>query len=385
MPGGSTRIADTPGWMTGGPALNLVVVAAAARAGGPLRYLEHCLPRMVEAFGDGEVVLLLPEETAGTVGGDSRVRVIPIARDRSLLATFVAIRASVRELQAALGPDTVVFFLGNLPYTRRGRSVTLIQNAARVRDLSHPTLGTRGFFVRLAAFRRLASWFSTEVIAVSAFAGSLLPRPRPPVTVVYHGVDGVTSPPRPVDPPTRPASRVVVVPGALAPYKNIETALVAVSQVPDVELVLVGGEPDARYARFVRDLVARLHLQDRVRFTGAVSHEELLSWLTRADVVLVPSRAEACPNVLLETCVHAPGALVLGWRSRWSDEYAHLFDARFGSADELASRLRASELTSAPAMQSARAEAVAQLTWDACAARTVSVLRRVALGATCAE
>jgi glycosyltransferase involved in cell wall biosynthesis len=91
--------------------------------------------------------------------------------------------------------------------------------------------------------------------------------------------------------PDRPT---VVCVGRLAPQKGQDVLLAALpavtARVPDVHLVLVGDGPDADRLRAAAP--------DGVLFAGGRS--DVWPWLAAADVVVLPSRWEAGPLVMLE-------------------------------------------------------------------------------------
>ena len=126
--------------------------------------------------------------------------------------------------------------------------------------------------------------------------------------------------------------------GSVTPIKSLETLARAVALVPDVHLAVQGfSRGETAYERSLRRLVGELGLDGRAH---------LLPWspggrglLSALDVVVVPSRHEGCPNVLLEAM--ALGRPCLGARSGGIEEMladdALLFPP--GDAERLAARL----------------------------------------------
>lgn len=94
-------------------------------------------------------------------------------------------------------------------------------------------------------------------------------------------------------------SPVVLFLGRLAGYKGLPNLLNAIAQLPNVNCWLVG---DGSERRILEDEVARLKIQDRVRFAGAVNEEQKWRYLKTADVVVLPStdKNEAFGMVILE-------------------------------------------------------------------------------------
>jgi glycosyltransferase involved in cell wall biosynthesis len=84
-------------------------------------------------------------------------------------------------------------------------------------------------------------------------------------------------------------------------------------------------------------------LGDRVRFVGPVLNELLPDWYRAADVVVLPSRSEGVPNVLLEAA--ACGTPFVASRVGGIPEIAHLGPSRLvppGDVESLATALKAS-------------------------------------------
>ena len=102
--------------------------------------------------------------------------------------------------------------------------------------------------------------------------------------------------------------------GRLVMEKGIETLIqsLPILGTRPYRCLIVGSGPDE--AR-LRELVAKNHLQDKVIFTGYVSHDEAALWLTLFDICVLPSRTtpnwkEQFGRVVLESL--ACGTPVVG-------------------------------------------------------------------------
>jgi teichuronic acid biosynthesis glycosyltransferase TuaC len=90
--------------------------------------------------------------------------------------------------------------------------------------------------------------------------------------------------------------------GRMVPVKGLEVLLSAMAR-PELQaiapvLVLVGDGP----CRAALEKQARETLPaGAVRFIGNVSHSNLVAWYQAADLMVLPSRSEGVPNVLLES------------------------------------------------------------------------------------
>jgi glycosyltransferase involved in cell wall biosynthesis len=86
-------------------------------------------------------------------------------------------------------------------------------------------------------------------------------------------------------------ARLVLLVARLIPEKRVAVALSAVSRLPGVEVVVVGGGP----------LLAELQLRFRsVRFTGELPRPRALRWIAAADGMLSASQLEGAPTALRE-------------------------------------------------------------------------------------
>ncbi|MEA5361013.1 glycosyltransferase [Amycolatopsis sp., V23-08] len=149
------------------------------------------------------------------------------------------------------------------------------------------------------------------------FELSRLGVPRGRVSVVPCGVDLARFTPRGPIALRRARHRLVAV-GRLVPRKGFDTAITALAQLPDTELVVVGGPERGRLAqdpeaRRLRALADHLGVARRVRFAGQVSRENMPALLRSADVVvctpwyepfgIVPLEAMACGVPVVATAV----------------------------------------------------------------------------------
>ncbi len=91
---------------------------------------------------------------------------------------------------------------------------------------------------------------------------------------------------------------LIVTAGALIPRKGQDVALAALELLPEATLLLVGDGPErARLTAQAR----RSGLEDKVRFLGALPHDELPRLFAAADVTLLPTSAEGIANVWIES------------------------------------------------------------------------------------
>jgi phosphoheptose isomerase/glycosyltransferase involved in cell wall biosynthesis len=125
------------------------------------------------------------------------------------------------------------------------------------------------------------------------------------VTIVPCGVDlHMFRPDGPVD-EGRPGMRRAVIVSRLVERKGIGNAIVALSEVPNAELVIAGGplrdvlEEDPEAQR-LRGIAERWALSDRVELRGAVTRQDVAPLLRSADVVICVPWYEPFGIVALE-------------------------------------------------------------------------------------
>lgn len=66
---------------------------------------------------------------------------------------------------------------------------------------------------------------------------------------------------------------------------------------PNIAAIMVGNGPQRAD---LRSQVESASLSQTIHFVGAKSHDEIPAWLSAADILILPSRSEGLPNVVLE-------------------------------------------------------------------------------------
>jgi glycosyltransferase involved in cell wall biosynthesis len=204
----------------------------------------------------------------------------------------------------------------------------------------------------------------------------------PPIEIIANGVDTTRFSPgdraaarRALGQPM--AGRLIVSVGHLSPRKGFQRVLRALSAVvaeaPDARFAIVGGPgAEGDNGAELRRIAAELDLTERVIFAGGEPPERVATWLRAADLFVLASDHEGCPNVVWEalatglpvvaTRVGEVPAMVPGFAG-------HLFDA----PDDVPA-LRAALLAGLSGMHDAGAiRAWAERhTWDGVAGRVVA-------------
>ena len=223
------------------------------------------------------------------------------------------------------------------------------------RSLGVPvTITMRGTEPLIAAAGRWRRWavayalrHADRVIAVSeplaAFARATLATApdgaAPPVRVIANGVDLARFAPAAQAPARRQLGlpegrRLLVSVGHLSPRKGFQRVLRVMPDLlaatPDLMFAIVGGPGgEANNEAELRALAAGLGLSDRVIFAGSQPPERVATWLHAADLFVLASDYEGCPNVVWEAqaCGVPVVATRVGEVARMVPDFAgHLFD-----------------------------------------------------------
>jgi glycosyltransferase involved in cell wall biosynthesis len=90
--------------------------------------------------------------------------------------------------------------------------------------------------------------------------------------------------------------------GTLSPRKGFHLVMEAMASLPPgLRFAIVGGDgAEGAMDAELRSLAARLGLEDRVIFAGPRGRGELAAWYSAADLFVLASGHEGCPNVVLE-------------------------------------------------------------------------------------
>lgn len=141
-------------------------------------------------------------------------------------------------------------------------------------------------------------------IAVSkALATSMLDlgMPEDKMHVFHNGVDLEYFCPGDVDRSRRELSldgAVMLSVGVLKEAKGHDLAIRLAGEVPNARLMVIGSGPDRERLERLAD---SLGIGDRVRFTGALDQSALRTCYRAADALILMSRREGMPNVILES------------------------------------------------------------------------------------
>ena len=297
--------------------------------------------RRLAPFVDGTMVCLRsPGAPPGSSEGDGIVEVGTLRFPQGIAELARAIRQRRSEFDLVQAFDQYYA----LPASRLARARPLV-----VRLGAHPSedLGSRyGAAGRLATGLVNPWLFSETAVVVNArHLLTALPHQRP--TFIPNGVD--------VDrfPATRDreaARRELGLPadvpllgftGKIIPRKNIEELYAVVRALPDVHLLLVGGDHEPYYGDGYHRAIRRTFedVLPRVHFAGEVASDRIPDYLAAMDLFVFPSLLEGMPNSVLEAMA-AGVPVVARDQAAHRDLLASGGGRLYGSPAELAETVR---------------------------------------------
>ena len=163
----------------------------------------------------------------------------------------------------------------------------------------------------------ITCWSNKLVPIVRRFSG-----PEVPIEVVHGGVEleRFSPGPRPqylLDRLNLPATaRVILSPRLMRPLYNLDKLAIAAQSVcaavPDAYFVfaVVPVATEEAYEAEVRDIFARGDANDRVRFVGAIPHDEMADYYRLADVTVSIPSSDGTPMSVLESMACGTPVLV---------------------------------------------------------------------------
>lgn len=160
---------------------------------------------------------------------------------------------------------------------------------------------------RYAVPRRAIAWAARRAAAAIVVSRSLvaplqaLNVPASRIVVLPNGVDLALFRPGSADALERDfglAGPVLLSVGHLVEGKGHDIAVAALARLTGFGLVIIGEGPESVR---LREQVRAQRLESRVRFAGAVPHARLAEYYRAAFAVLLASRREGMPNVVLES------------------------------------------------------------------------------------
>ena len=330
-------------------------------SGGYAKYLGEIVPRLAADPRVSALSVWLPAEAECGTLDPTTIQRWPGGMTRRGLR---ALRGRI----ASSAPDVV--FVPTARHIGFGAIPTVVM-VRNMEPLKVPVKGNDAGealrnLARAAAARRACAR-AERVIAVSQHVRDFLRGhwriPDQRIGVVYHGVTPAAETAASVCPAALAGSEgsFVFTAGSLRAARGIEDVLAAMPALlrgdPAVTLVIAGTwDPGSvRYRRRITALVEALQVGGRIVWAGQLGAAEMMWCFQHADVFVMTSRAEACPNIALEALSH--GCAIASTSDAPMPEFlgdaALYYPAK--SADPLAETVRALR-TETPGERTARRE-----------------------------
>ncbi|SEM79131.1 glycosyltransferase family 4 protein [Lihuaxuella thermophila] len=177
--------------------------------------------------------------------------------------------------------------------------------------------------------------------------------------------------------------KVLLFVGNLLPVKGVDLLLTAFAKVaaedPDLHLYLVGDGP---LRRTLAEQSARQGIQAQTHFMGRRPYEEIPAWINSADALVLASRSEGLPSILLESmgCGKPMVCTDVGGIAEILRDGETGFLVEPGNTGQLAERLR-QILVESPELARSMGERAFQmskaLTWEQNAQNTIQLYEQV--------
>jgi glycosyltransferase involved in cell wall biosynthesis len=164
-------------------------------------------------------------------------------------------------------------------------------------------------------------------------------------------------------------------------YKNAEVLIRAAKEfsdaLPDLNVIIVGYQPDIEYSTELKNLVSELGLADRVQFVGGQNQRDIAALYRRATALVYPSKNETFGLPLLEAM--ACGCPVItttaGSLPEIAGNAAELFDP--SDHEHLATIIQSlsTDRVKVDDMRRRGLVRAGEFTWKSTAAKTLAVFR----------
>jgi glycosyltransferase involved in cell wall biosynthesis len=202
------------------------------------------------------------------------------------------------------------------------------------------------------------------------------------LAVIPHGVDSPGPALRPAAAAGLVGRRFIFSAGSIRPARGLTDLVMAMgrSDFPAELDLAFAGKPDPDAREFHADLlatVARLGLAGRVHWLGQCNSGEMDWGFANCELFVMTSRAEACPNTVLEAL--ANGCLSVSCDTPPMPEFFGPAAIYYASGDPASlSAAVAKALALSPGAQNDRRELARQrasnFSWDSCARSTLDLL-----------
>ena len=280
-------------------------------SGGFIKHLNEVVPRWRKMGGLDKISIVAPAGLTDGFGSlDVDVRQVMPDDYRTGFSQMGGI-AKNGEYDIVLNTTARPVRLDGIPL------VTMVQNIEPIQRPSYPM--PLLWRLRLWALRHehaIACRKTTRVLAVSQYVKDEVCRrfhvPDTRTDVVYHGFDSSEVAAQTQRPELNcPADDFIFSAGSIVPYRGYEDIIRALAHIraqggkaPYTVLAGSGTGPSKTYERSLRQLASSLNVSDVIVWAGQLERAEMSWCFQKARMYIQTSRAEACPNIVLEAMGH---------------------------------------------------------------------------------
>ncbi len=360
--------------------LAVVMYTNGALSGGAAKYLRRLIPMFLEREEVTELRLFLPQGALADIPAEW-----PVSEWKPVRFSANRIRKMVMEW----APEVVFVPTARWFDTGRAGSVVMVRNMEPLRipvGDNGPLDIARQFVRRLAAKRACAK--ADRIIAVSKHVSDWLRDNwdigEDRIGIVPHGVDPTARSVEPEGARGLVGRRFIFSAGSIRPARGIGDLVDAMAhpEFPaDLDIAFAGAVDagsESYHAKILAALAER-GLSDRFVWLGRCGPEEMAWGFENCAVFVMTSRAEACPNTVLEAMSH--GCLSVSCDTEPMPEFFQDAALYYESGDGGSLARAVGHSLTLPGtgaadirnMAKARAE---DFTWAKCADRTLALLAR---------
>lgn len=285
----------------------LVMLTGGSLSGGAAKHLRFVVPRMKADRRVGELRVFLPSGALRPLPRDWRVTEWPASPGRFG-------RPALKRALAEFAPDVIFVPTARWIGTPGAKTVVMVRNMEPFTPFvagNGPIERLRNKALRHVALR--ACGRADSVIAVSQHVrdvvGALAPAALGKMRVVYHGIENPPQAKRPQTLEVLGDQPFVFTAGSIRPARGLTDVIDAWTgcAIDSLPHLVVAGATFPHMTGFRQRLVeqaAAAGVADKIVWAGSLSSAEM-SWCFRnSRLFVMTSRAEACPNIVLEAMRH---------------------------------------------------------------------------------
>ncbi len=362
--------------------LAIVMLTNGALSGGAAKHLRIVAPMIARDPRVAQLRVFVPEAALGGLPDGIDV----VAFDPGGLLSG---SPDLDGLLANYAPDTVFIPSARHMTVSGATVVTMVRNMEPLETpFSGNTLLDRAKNIARRHAAKSSCRKSDRTIAVSAHVADYLREQWQvadrKLAIVPHGVGPVPAPHRPGSLDTLGEAAFMFTAGSIRPARGVHDLIAAMAdnRVPqDMKMVFAGAVDRGAegYESRIQAQADALGVADRIHWAGRLDAQEMAWCFENTTLFVMTSRAEACPNTVLEALNH--GCLSVSGRNQPMPEFfedaARYYD--IGDASSLAETIAATlalPQAEKDALQRRAQERSRAFTWEKCAERTVDELLR---------